>query len=154
MHAKRAIAAVAVTVLILGAWRPPGDACALLTQAEISSVLGTSFEAGQRVVPSNTDLCKWSEPGDPMKTTKRVLVSIRTPDQYTTGKTPLPGVTKTPVSGIGDDAFYTTAGALGTTLSVEKGTKAFNISIHGQGFSVDQIKAMEKTLAQDVLARL
>jgi hypothetical protein len=63
------------------------------------------------------------------------------------------GIIKTPVSGIGDDAYYTTASGLGTNLSVRKGDVAFNIALHGD-FPIDQIKAKEKTLALQILSKL
>jgi hypothetical protein len=61
------------------------------------------------------------------------------------GKIPIKGTTKTPVSGIGDDAYYITAGGWGTRLSVRKGDVAFNCNLHGH-FPIDEIKAKEKAL--------
>lgn len=73
-------------------------------------------------------------------------------DRFTNAKTPVKGITKTPVSGVGDDAYYITTPGLGTGLNVKKGNSAFQIRVNG--FPVDQTKAMEKTLALDVLAKL
>jgi hypothetical protein len=67
-------------------------------------------------------------------------------------KTPLPGVTKAPVSGIGDDAVFTTIGGL-TTPSVKKGKIAFIVRLYGVPGQAKQM-AVEKSLAVDVLAKL
>jgi hypothetical protein len=42
---------------------------------------------------------------------------------------------------------------IGTTLSVKKGTFCFNLSVKGN-FPLDKVKAMEKTLSQDVLTKV
>jgi hypothetical protein len=73
-------------------------------------------------------------------------------DRFNNGKAPVLGIPKTPLSGIGDDAYYVTTRGLGTGLDVKKGNCVFQIRVYG--FPEDQIKAMEKTLAQDALAKL
>ncbi len=137
-----------------GSATPAGDACELLTQAQITAVLGVSVGAGQHVVPNSGRMCGWSEPGGPTMIAKRVSLTLSTMHSFTRGKTPFQGITKTPVKGIGDDAYYVTASGLGTTLSVKKGNAAFSISVKGSGYTLDQIKAMEKTLAQKAVAKL
>lgn len=77
-----------------------------------------------------------------------------TPAQrFETIKTPVPvkGITKTPISGLGDDAVYGQTGQF-TELTVKKGDFVFQIKVHG--FPVEEVKAKEKTLAQGVLANL
>jgi hypothetical protein len=131
----------------------PTDACTMLTIDQINTTLDAKLVVGEHIVPSNTLLCGWSEPGGPTITNKRVTLSITNPQKFEIGKTPVKGVDKTPVGGIGDDAFYTTASGLGTTLSVKKGDFCFNLNVKGN-FPLDKVKAMEKTLAQDVLAKV
>lgn len=151
MHVNRAIAAVAVTVLGLGAGRAPGDACSLLTQTEVNSVVGLTLKPGEQVgTPAN---CVWGEPAGPHFTNKRVELTLITPESFAAGKTPIPKMTKTPVSGLGDDAYYADGYTL-VSLSVKKGGTAFVILVKFGPWSTDQKKAMEKTLAQDALARL
>jgi hypothetical protein len=130
------------------------DACSLLTQDQVSAVLGISVGAGQHIVPSNPKMCGWAVPGGPILTAKKVVLIINTTTAFTRGKTPITGITMTPVNDIGDDAYYVTASGPGTTLNVKKGSAAFSISVKGTGFSVEQVKQMEKTLAQDVLTKL
>ena len=63
-----------------------------------------------------------------------------------------PKVTKTPVSGIGDQAnFGTTGGKMGS-LAVKKGDHYFAVQVWG--FPVGDLEAMEKTLASEILGSL
>lgn len=68
---------------------------------------------------------------------------------------PLPGVTKTAVSGLGDDALFSTLGPAAkqfVTLSVKKGSTAYLFKVYGP--TVTEQMTMEKTLAGNVLAKL
>jgi hypothetical protein len=149
MHAKPAIAAVVSMVLVLGGWRAPGDACSLLTQAEVSSVVGIMLSAR----PNGASVCAWTEPPGPTFANKRVEVTVIKPEAFDVGKTPVGKMTKTPVSGIGDDAYYAEGFGM-ATLSVKKGGAAFVINVKSRAWSTDQTKAMEKALAEKALARL
>ncbi len=95
---------------------------------------------------------------------KRVLLHIvgsvgtLTPaEQFNTIKMPLPvkGITKTPLSNVGDDAVYGIAGASAPELTVKKGNFVFQIRIQGLPRNqINEIEAKEKALAQEVLAKL
>ncbi len=61
------------------------------------------------------------------------------------------GVTKIPVGGVADEAVSGTS-KFATTLSVRKGAVVFVVTVGG--FPEEQIKAMEKTLALDILGKL
>jgi hypothetical protein len=149
MPAKRTVAAVVSMVLIPGGWRAPGDACSLLTQAEVSSVVGIMLSAH----PTAPTACVWTEPPSPTFANRRVEVTVIKPDGFDIGKTPVGKMTKTPVSGIGDDAYYAEGFGM-VTLSVKKGAAAVVINVKSRSWSTDQSKAMEKDLAQKALARL
>jgi len=146
------------------------DACSLLTQTQVSSVLGVSVGVGQHPsdemhVPPNPAIdrlaCTWYEPGKNSLVAKRVSLNIFgtvggvTPVQrFNNAKTQVRGITKTPVIGVGDDAFYMES-PLRVTLHVKKGNSVFEIMVGG--FSeqqIDQVKTMEKTLAQYAVAKL
>jgi hypothetical protein len=62
-------------------------------------------------------------------------------------------ITVTPVSGIGDEAFYVIT-PFGTSLYVRKGTTAISFTIRDKGFSTDQLMAKEKNLGLEAAARL
>jgi hypothetical protein len=65
-------------------------------------------------------------------------------ERFENAKTPVEGITKTPVSGVGEDAYYIESG-LNTSLYVRKGASVFQMIVFG--FSKEQVKTMEKTLA-------
>lgn len=129
----------------------PVDPCALLTPAQLDTVLGVTVGAGQSI---GTTGCEWSTLTQATPTTARVTATVVLWDvtAFAGMKTQLAGITKTAVSGIGEEAVYALVGRL-TTLSVKKGKVAFIVRLYGvQG--QDKQMAMEKALALDVLARL
>ena len=127
----------------------PTDACALLMPAQVTAVLGDTVGAGQ---PLGTTVCEWSTPNQSNSPNERDTLALWDAAAFAGMKTPLSGITMTPVSGIGEDAVYATIGRL-TTLSVKKGKVAFVVRLYGvQG--QDKQMAMEKSIALDVLGRL
>ncbi len=68
------------------------------------------------------------------------------------------GITKVPISGIGDEAIFGTTPKFATTLAVKKGD--FYIIVHVYGFPIDpgkpldDVQAKEKTLALEILSKL
>jgi hypothetical protein len=130
---------------------PPSDACSLVTTAQVSTALGVTVGTGKGSVPRE---CEWSQPG---AGGKGVLVEILGPmgsmtpvNRFNTAKMPVPRIVKTPISGLGDDAVYVETS--GAALYVKKGDFVFQIRVHG--FPLEEIKAKEKTLALDVMAKL
>ena len=63
-----------------------------------------------------------------------------------------PGITKAPVSGVGDDALAMSLGTL-TTLFVKKGSVTFMVRVYGVPDPAKQI-AIEKPIAQAVAGHL
>jgi threonine dehydrogenase-like Zn-dependent dehydrogenase len=121
--------------------------CSLLTSAQVSAAVGVSVGAAQPI--ANTG-CSWNAP--------HIIVTISLWDgnKWDQMKAPLPGATRSSVSGLGDDAFFSTLGSASAkqiaTLSVKKGGTAYLIKVYGPDVT-DQM-SMEKTLAGDVLAKL
>ena len=62
------------------------------------------------------------------------------------------GVTKAPVSGVGDAAFAQTVGNFGT-LFVKKGSTIFMVRVYGEPNTVQQL-AIEKVVALKVAAKV
>lgn len=168
MSSKLVMGFAALFVLVATSSRPtyaapPKDACSLLTPAQVSEALGIAVVA--KAVDQS--ICQWSQNGNELGG-NGVLLTILGPigtltpiQQFDAIKTPLPvkGITKTPVSGLGDDAVYGQAGASAPELTVKKGNSVFQIKIYGLPVKeiktkVEEIKAQEKTLAQEVLAKL
>ncbi|HEY2780596.1 MAG TPA: hypothetical protein VGI90_07470 [Steroidobacteraceae bacterium] len=123
--------------------------CSLLTSAQISAAVGVTVGTAQPIADTG---CSWSAP--------HMIVTLSLWDGSDAGwskiKTPLPGVSKTPVSGLGDDAIITTVGPASgkqfVTLSVKKGATAYLFKVYGPT-AAEQI-SMEKTLAGNALGKL
>ncbi|HTB87239.1 MAG TPA: hypothetical protein VK743_04790 [Steroidobacteraceae bacterium] len=140
------------------AGREARDACSFLSESKVSAILGVAIDAGRHIGPSNA-LCGWGEPGDPDHSGKHALLTIYRAvgkispvERFENGKMPIQGIEKTPVSGIGDEAYYIDTPGFGVGLNVKKGNFAFQVKVFG--FSPQMIKAMENSLAQDVLTKL
>ena len=131
------------------------DACSLLTAAEVSKVVGAIFQDGVHPASTSQTVCGWSISNPPQMNEPKVLVALKTREAFERGKTPVGGnVVKSPVSGIGDEAYSTMIGTHEATLVVRKGSTAFDVTLRGSGKPVDQILEREKQLAQFALAHL
>jgi hypothetical protein len=123
-----------------------GDPCSLLTTAQVSSAIGGAAQPGR---PINKTGCSWSS------TTPNAMVTISFDNLGTyasmkAGRSPV--VTKTPVSGVGEDAFYSTMGSM-TTLTVKKGDTYFVVRVYGVTDQAKQ-KGIERTLGAEAAARM
>src|ERR1700692_2551875 len=88
---------------------PSGDACALLTQAEVAAALGVAVDPGEDLMPNEMRFCTWREHDKNQMKARNVQINLLTKQQYEIGKTPIPSMTKTPESGIGDEAYFSKA---------------------------------------------
>jgi hypothetical protein len=124
----------------------PSDPCAQVTPAQVSAALGETVAAGQQ---AGTKTCSWSA----NKPTHQVVsLMYSPPGDWNRRKTrPMPGVTKTSVSGIGDEAFAETAANF-TTLYVKKGSTTFMVRVYGVP-DPDRQLTIEKPIAQTVAAK-
>jgi hypothetical protein len=166
------IGAFLVLFTCTSAFAAGDDACSVLTQSQVGSVLGVSVGAGQHpsdemhLPPSDPAIdrraCTWYEAGkNHSPIAKRVSLIILgtignlTPVQrFNRAQTPISGITKTMVTGVGDDAFFMVS-QLRVTLHVRKGNSVFEIMVGGfRAEQLEQVKTMEKTLAQDAVAKL
>jgi len=154
MVSRHSIAGV-IALCIIGYTCPTyaaTDPCSLLTPAQVSAVLGVNVGAGKSLVPT---VCDWTVPNQsPGVASKRVTVTIQKPQAFAYAKTPVNSkeITKTPVSGIGDDAVYGTTGGKLATLTVKKGDVVFVVRVNG--FPLDQLEDKEKTLAKEIVGKL
>ena len=137
----------AVVLLTVPAIARAAEPCKLLTPAQIGTVLGATFAAGQ---PIGTTGCSWQSE----KPHIIVTVSLWPPTEWDRMKAGggIPATPTTPVSGLGDDAFYTTI-AQYTVLYVKKGQTVYLFKVYGVKDQAKQMGA-EKMLAQDALAKL
>jgi hypothetical protein len=157
--ASRALAVETALIICLcstppqtaGAATPPGDACSLFTASQVSRVLGVTVTDGQHPIPSSLLLCGWASAGAPHDG-KNLSVNLMTERAFEVGKTPVHGVAKTAVSGVGDDAYYVTDGGRGTGLAVKSGGTYVQIWVGG--FPAEKQKELEKALALQMLTKL
>lgn len=144
-----------------------GDACALLTTAQVAAALGVQVDPGALRIPNHREFCIWREHGKEEAAARNVQVSLLTAQQYNIGKTPVSGIPKTPESGLGDEAYFTKTPGVGPILSVKKGAAYFRVQVrpipgfsHSKGTEAeekaldDKYKAVERTIAHDILQKL
>jgi len=131
---------------------PSPDPCSLLTQKQVSAVLAMNVEVGKHVAST---VCAWGVPGQPFGIGgKKATLHFITQQAWEYANVPVPGktITKSQVSGVGDQAvFGTTSGRL-ATLTVKKGNVFFVVQIYG--FPIEQLQEKEKALALQVLTKL
>jgi hypothetical protein len=141
------------------AGREGADACSFLSDNKVSAALGgIAIDSGRHIGPTSA-LCGWGEINDPDHNGKHVLLTIYRAvgkispvERFENGKMPIQGIEKTPVDGIGDEAYYIDTPGFGLGLNVKKGAFAFQVKVFG--FSPQLTKTIESSLAHDVLARL
>ena len=144
-----AVCAACISQTAYGA--PPTDACSLLTQAQVSAALGVNVGPSQHLV--GPKMCVWPSPGHSGPKSKRASLELKDPRAFAYAKMPVGhGITKTPVSGVGDDAVSGGRPGLSPILTVKKGDVVFVVTV--DGFPPDDAAAKEKTLALEVLAKL
>lgn len=145
-----AISAALASILALApaAHAAPSDACALVSPAQVSQLLGVSVGPGDHMVPKGTTLCAFGQPSPQ----KHVVLAIITTNMFEHEKHPLQGIKEEVLTGVGDEAHYMTTPGFGTGLSVRRGSFVFKVRVYG--FPLAEVEAREKTLALEILARL
>ena len=131
----------------------PSDPCALLTPAQATAALGATVGAGK---PLASKVCQWQQDGKTGSESLKLDVTVITPDRFARMKSVTVG-TVTNMSGIGDDAYYSTlrtGTTVTTTLNVKKGDAAIVIRVFGGQKPVEEYQAKEKAVAQALLPKL
>jgi hypothetical protein len=120
--------------------------CALLTQNQVSTIVGGSVGAGSPI--ANTG-CSWTKAGVPKIT---VTVSMQSEKMFAAAKSSAPPkTTKTSISGVGDEAVFTGIENF-SSLWVKKGTKVLLVRVYG--LSVSEAQTKLKALAINALSKL
>ena len=132
------------------------DACALLTDNQVSAAIGVAVQSGK---PMGVHMCQWEQSGASFAKATRVLLtvfgqmgSMSPVDRFNNSKAAIGGITKTPVTGVGDDAVFIST--MGVALNVRSGSSAFQVRVNGPRLMPDQIKQMEIALAKQVIPKL
>ena len=158
--------AISVVVLMVGAAAAPTagassatDACSLLTQAQLSAALAVPMDAGKYVTPGFLKTCTWAPSNGPTPGVKFFTLYLQSVEGFEGGKSlgqmgqGNGAAVVTPLSGVGDDAYYLSFGSNITSLMVKKGAGAFKLTLYG-ATAPDKAMAMEKTLALLVAPQL
>jgi hypothetical protein len=132
------------------------DACALLTDSQVSASIGVPVQPGKPMGPS---MCQWEQSSASFAKARRVMLtvfgqmgSLSPVDRFNNSKAAIGGITKTPVAGVGDDAVFIST--MGVALNVRSGSSAFQVRLNGRGLTPDQVKQMEIALAKQVIPKL
>jgi hypothetical protein len=133
-------------------------ACTLLTPADVQLAFGSP--AGSPTVNQGggkSNNCTYGL-ADPNRYDTIELQVLTEQSDYDRAKaTTTSGITVTPVSGVGDDAFLFDAGGAGTSLYVKKGGTLFEITILTIGdptMVASQIMTAEEAVAKAVAGRV
>ena len=143
-----------------------GDACKLLSAAQVSSVLGVQVDEGTYSLPGHPQFCIWKEHGKPDMAAQNAQVHFLTSRQFELPKTG--PFAKGSENGLGDEAYWAYTPGIGFTLSVKKGSTYFRVQSRPipQGMArksdtpADKAKweererTVEKAIGAEVLKRL
>ncbi|HUV69799.1 MAG TPA: hypothetical protein VMW15_09080 [Terracidiphilus sp.] len=125
-----------------------GDACSYLTPAQISAALGATVDAGVYVTPTFKRTCTWTIKGGG----GFVTLFLSDLKQYEAGRhPPISAVVITPVSGLGDGAYFNAVGD-NVGLIVKKGNVSFKVAAYIHAAPLSRKQAVERALAPQVLA--
>ena len=155
MHLIPLTAAGIAALLLSSTAFAADEACALITQAQVSAALEIPVDAGTPI--GRPTSCQWIGKG---RFTTLTIIQPRggkSPiDSFNAGKaSTMPGIITEPVSGVGDEAYYVyfnTKERSGLGLVVKKGSSAFEIRVYG--FDLDKAKSVAKTLCQTVAGKI
>ena len=140
---------------------PSDDACQLVTQTQLSDILGVSMAAGQHTTPTYVKTCTWAPSGGATNTLKFITLNLESSDKFEAAKKLMSQMAQmqpknasfTAVSGIGDDAYYSSFGPTTMSLIVKKGSVSFKLALYG-ATPGEKAMAMEKTLALQIVSKL
>jgi hypothetical protein len=163
MPAKSVFGAVLAVVFLAAAVAMPApasaapatDACAMITQDQMTKIFGVQVGAGTYTAPGFTKTCTWSTAQGPAPRIHTITLMLQTSDSFEAAKQMQQAgkFQVESVSGLGDDAYYSSVGDRITSLIVKKGGVAFKIAMYGD-FPLDKKKTMSKAMALQVLSKL
>ena len=136
----------------------PIEACTLLSVGDVSKALEQSSQPGKRMVEASPDGCIWSADPAASDSSRKVALNTHTPRAFTIMKSGTnPAITREPVSGLGDEAYYQMYPAPGEPfIWVLKGNTAISIRVMGtkaNRFSLEQDKSKLLALAKSAVGK-
>ena len=132
---------------------PPATPCALLSPAQIKTVLPTPLLDGKPGTPSDgTTDCTWPD----AKGETRVYLSLKDPGYgYKSFRDSMLATGKlVPIPGLANDAFFISSAGNSAALYVLKDKHLLLITVDGVNFTKVQNESAEQTLATQIVAKL
>jgi hypothetical protein len=162
MRPRVCLFASAVFIILINAAPLPAataasvDACSLLTQEEVSAVVGVPMHSGEHTPPDVMQSCHWvpSKAPPPMGLHLQLWVMPFVEGIFEAEKRRAGQENVTSVSGLGDNAYYAIfGGGSMTVLNVKKGS--FIVQVTWIGTTDHQtVMDAERTIATQVLLEL
>lgn len=149
-----------------GLERAGGDACKLLSAAQVTALLGVQVDEGAYQDATHPEFCIWREHGKPQMVAQNVQVHFMTARQF---EAPKSGpFAKGAESGLGDDAYWSYTPGIGFILSIKKGSTYIRVQARpipngvARGADTpalkaqwdDKTKAIERAIGSEVLKKL
>jgi hypothetical protein len=143
-----------------------GDACKLLTAAQVSTALGVQVDEGAYIDATHPEFCIWRERDKQPVMAQNVEVHFMTARQFEAPKTG--PFAKGSASGLGDEAYWSYTAGVGFSLSIKKGSAYIRVQSRplpkGMARSADisalkaqrdeKTKTIERSIGAEILKRL
>jgi hypothetical protein len=136
----------------------PANACMLLSQAQVATILGVDVDAGKNLI--GPDDCRFIQKGaKPGSDAALLQVNLTKAQSFEAGKIPLPNWTKTPITGLGDEAYSADRSGkisfpVSPSLSIKKGAVYVVIIAKAPMATLEQTQDVEKKVARAILEKL
>lgn len=132
------------------------DPCSLLTQGEVAAATGEPVGPGQSQNDGKQCMWEYSDPKDQLSGLDASLSVDLDPEVWREEQGG--NALSTPVSGVGDEAYFT-AGGIAGVLDFRKGSQLFEVGMNVAGTVKDKLpsaaqEAAEKQMALAALARI
>jgi hypothetical protein len=126
--------------------------CSLLTPDQIKAVLNSPVEPGQPGVAKDSNDCTWSD----AQGEDRVYIALQPRADFQKTRTQIEknGLHPTPVTGVGEDAFFVSSGDTSSALYVLTKNHLLLLTVNKPDASEQDNQAAEKTLATQILPQL
>jgi hypothetical protein len=126
--------------------------CSLLTPDQIKVVLNSPVEPGQPGVAKDSNDCTWSD----ARGEDRVYIALRPAADFRTFRTQMEkaGGHPSPVTGVGEDAFFVSSGDTSSALYVLAKNHLLLLTVNKPDGTQQDNEAAEKTLATQILPHL
>lgn len=146
--------------------RASGDACKLLSAAQVTTALGVPVDQGAYIDATHPEFCIWRESGKPPMMAQNVEVHFMTPRQF---EAPKSGpFAKGPETGLGDEAYWSYTPGIGFSLSIKKGSTYIRVQSRpipngmarrsdtpaGKAQLDEKTKSVERTIGTEVLKKI